>query len=189
MKKTLIALALMISPCALKAFDALLEGKAACYYPVDSTTRDIMGIGPLFSLEGSFRAYRGLYPWLSIGLMPNSGHSIGEHHETTVYWMPIGVGLKYLFTIDRFNPYFGGGILPAYLHTHDKSPTVQRVRHFWGVGGVLKAGCLINASRFFFDLFFEYTILRIGGSSTAKTLGRTANLDGIASGGGFGYRF
>ena len=142
---------LIFSACTLFSNEILLEGKISYYRPTDSTTRDIMGHGALFGLETSFQAYEGLYPWLSVSILPNSGHSQGENNKTSMYFVPIGIGLKYLFTIrPTYRVYLGAGMLPAYLHTRDRGP-VERVRTKWGID----KGNPIIFSRFLRRVFMD----------------------------------
>jgi len=180
---------LLFSTSKLIANDILLEGKISYYYQTDSTTRKIMGNGVLYGLESSFQAYCGWYPWLSVSILPNSGHSIGERNNTTMYLVPIGVGLKYLYEFGCYSTiYVGAGALPAYLYTHDRAP-VKRVRTKWDIGGIFKAGYLVDMNCFFLDIFLEYLLLTMNFSDTDKTAGRDADLSGLSAGGGIGYRF
>ena len=182
-------LSLMLLGSTVFANEYLLEGKISYYYPTDHTTREIMGGGALYGLEASFQAYRWLYPWISLSIFPKKGHSIDEHNKTDIYFIPVGIGLKAIATWSgTYRPYAGIGILPTYLHTHDHS-TVVYSRHKWGIGGLFKAGCLIELNSIFLDLFADYTLLSIDFSNTDRTIGRKAVLDGFSAGGSIGYRF
>jgi outer membrane protein len=189
MKTPKFALVLTLLFLNLSANEYLLEGKISYFRPTDRITREIMGSGALYGIEGTFQAYDWLYPWISVSIFPKKGHSIGDHNKTDIYFIPIGIGLKAIATWrSKFRPYVGIGMLPTYLHTHDHS-TVVSSRHKWGFGGIFKGGCLIDINRFFIDLFADYTLLSIDFSNTDRTIGRKANLDGFSIGGGIGYRF
>ncbi len=181
--------ALALVPLCLISFETRIEAKASYFYPTDATTREIMGAGALAGIESSFQAYKGLYPWLSVSVFPKGGHSIGERFDTSIRWVPIGLGLKYLFKRGWLSPYAGAGMLPSYLYTKDEAPGVKVVRNKWGFGGIFKAGFYIDIDSFFIDLFADYSILKIGFSDTNKTYGRTADLSGFSGGGGLGIRF
>ena len=82
-----------------QATDLFLEGKAAYYYPTNSKRfRDIYSDAGLYSLESGVQAWKGLFPWASVGLLYTSGSSLGSSEKTRFYAIPIGLGIKYFFT-------------------------------------------------------------------------------------------
>lgn len=189
MKCWIFGLLMLFLPSHLLANNIWLEGKISYLYQTDKTTRKIMGNGALYGIESTFQAYKAIHPWVSVSILPNWGKSIGERNKTSMYFVPIGVGLKYLFQIGHAKTiYFGAGALPSWLYEHVHVP-IKRVRTKWDIGGIFKAGLLVNVDGFFVDFFLEYLQYTSTFSNTNKSEGRQADLSGLSSGGGIGYRF
>ncbi len=177
-------------PCG---HEVLLEARGAYYYPTDHLFRDIYDYAGLFSLEASMQVWKGLYPWASLGFLYTTGESIGEKDHTRLYLIPIGLGLKYIFSLqkDLFRPYLGGGMVVGYANVHDDSPFVDKKLSGWGIGGIFKAGCITELSScLFLDFFVDYTYFKKNFSNHNRfIIEETGNMSGISIGGGFGYRF
>ena len=188
--KSIYTLFFIIFSSILFANEIRIEGKAAYFRPTASVTRDIYGSFGLYSLEALYSPWCDLYFWGSVGFATSSGKSTVDKSKTTLTYVPISAGLKYLFQINSFRPYFGAGPLAAYLHTKDDSPFVVKKREKWGVGAIVKAGLIYDISRhFFLDAFVEYSFMGIDFSRMSITLGQAADISGLAAGGAIGIRF
>jgi hypothetical protein len=174
----------------LHAADVRLEAKAAYFAPTNQTFRQIYGGGGLYNLEFSAQTWGGLYAWGSAGFFRQSGYSIGGHDRTSITFVPLGIGLKYLFTCKNTRPYLGIGIQPTYLHIRDDSPYVIPSSNKWGVSGIIKSGLMIDLTdRLFFDLFVDYSFIKVPFSNQGPILRNAADLSGFSFGGGLGRRF
>ena len=184
-------MATCISFSKLHAREILPEVRAAYFHPKDHRFRDIYSAAGLYSFETSVQAWKGLYPWASLGFLHTSGSSLGENNRTQLYMIPIGIGLKYFFKFDRIQPYLGAGMVIAYTHIHNNSSFVTRNQSNWGVGGIAKTGFLAYATKsLFFDFFFDYTFFKKSFNHSNKhVITRKADLSGFSIGGGIGYRF
>lgn len=188
MRYIILASFLLISSTKLLAKDVYLEGRVSFFYPTSKTTRTIMGNGALYAIESTFQANKYLYPWLSVGILPNWGHSIGERDKTSMILIPIGAGLKLFYPFGPSRIYLGVGHVAGYLHTHNHTTTVPS-RSRWDLGVYFKSGYIYTAGAFFFDIFFDYLLLRVHSSDSRRTLGRTADVSGLSIGAGLGYKF
>lgn len=176
----------------IHARDAFLEAKAAYFYPANSTFRDIYSGGGIYGAELTCQAYKRLYAFASADYFHRKGSSLGESDPTTITFVPLGLGLKYLFPVHKRDFYLGAGVLGTYLHIQDDSPFVLRNSCKWGLGAVGKAGIVFNVSKhFIIDLFTNYTYTKIdfdnndGGNVTRNT----ADISGWSFGAAIGYRF
>ena len=162
-----------------------MEVQGAYYHSSDANFYNIYSGGGIYGLEISVQSWRGLYTWASGNVFTKSGHSVGYNTPTHVTFIPIGVGLKYLWKIHpEIDGYVGAGVLPTYLWIHDHSPYLAPKTIKWGCGGIVKAGVLIDLPKsFFIDLCTDYF------SVTVSTSPESAHLKGWTFGGGVGYRF
>jgi len=192
MKSSYICLSVGLLLCTffnLYSNDIFVEGRAAYFYPTDATFRNIYHQGSLFNVEASCRANEKIYPWVSMGLFNKSGQTVAENTKTRITIIPLGLGFKYQFCWKNIKPYLGMGVLASYLYAQDDSPFVVKVRNKWGAGVIGKFGLMYDITdRFFADFYFDYSWTRIDFNDTTKTVGRTADISGIAIGVGLGFR-
>lgn len=194
LKKLFLIKALFIacfSLSSLEAIEVLPEARAAYYHATDRHFRDIYSETGLYSIETSVEAWNRIYPWASLGFLYTSGSSEGEGDSTELYMIPIGLGAKYIFDLDWFQPYLGLGMVVAYSHIHNQSKYVAQHQSEWGVGGIAKSGFLAYLTKnVFLDIFCDYTYLKVTFDDSGKnTSNRRADLSGVYIGGGVGYRF
>lgn len=177
-----------------KAFgtNVLLEAQAAYYRPTNHQFRDIYSGSGIYGVELSVQSWKGLYPWISGSAFTKSGHSLGLHNRTHITFVPIGVGLKYLWKVNFVDLYLGAGALPTYLHIHNHSHCGLEKTSKWGCGGIAKVGVIFNLPKaFFIDTFVNYSYIKISNHRTSNGYisPHSANLSGFSFGGGIGYRF
>ncbi len=162
-KNLTIGVIVLASFSSLRATEVLTEVKAAYFRPTNSLFREVYSGGGLYSVEASVQTCcKQLYPWASLGYFHTSGHCIGEEQPTNITIVPIGLGLKYLFSIDWSGPrpYLGAGMLVSYMQIHNKCSFVTQKESKWNIGGIIKAGFLSCITQcVFFDLFVDYSAL------------------------------
>lgn len=174
------------------AIETLIEGKVAYFRPTSDTFREIYDEGPIYGVEVSVQAYKQLYGWASTSLYTKSGKTL-EGTSTDLLMVPIGTGLKYIHSFDKYSQiYLAGGILPTYINIEDKSPFLIPKSIGWGVGGQFKLGFLFNLVKgLFLDIFGDYIVLKKKFSNDPDILVRRTRTDfsALSIGGGLGYRF
>jgi hypothetical protein len=176
----------------LTAFEALLEGKVGYFIPTDAQFRSNYGQdGIISTVESSFHAGSNFYPWASISYYGNAAHPhAGGGKKSHIYAIPVGAGLKYLYSFKYFGVYGGLGVLPTYLHIQNNSPLLVRTQQKWGCGGIVKGGVIVNRLwNLFLDLFAEYSYINIPFSNSPNLTLHPANLSNFTIGGGIGYYF
>lgn len=176
----------------LAAFEALTEAKVGYFIPTDGQFRNNYGQdGIISTLESSFNAGYNLYPWASISYYGNAAHpTTGGDKKSHIYMIPVGAGLKYLYSFGRLGVYGGLGVLPTYLHIQNNSPLLVRTQEKWGCGGIVKFGLIADRLwNFFLDLFAEYSYIKIPFHNASDLTLHPANLCNFSIGGGIGYHF
>lgn len=171
----------------------LIEAKAGYFHPTCGNFRRIYSGGGIYGIEASCQAWKGLYPWISGSFFSQSGHSMGDRSRTIVTFVPIGYGLKYIFSCNRYlDVYAGAGGTITYLNMKDRSSYVTPSVSKWGSGGIVKAGFLVHPTNWlFFDLFSDYSFIKIAfrNDHHGNLMRHAVDLSGFSFGGGIGIRF
>jgi hypothetical protein len=169
------------------------EAKAGYFYPTSHRFRDIYSKGNgIYGVELNVKAYDWLYIFASGNYFVKNGHSTAEKHRTKVTLVPLALGLEYVRWHRCLGVYAGLGVTGTYLNTDDHSHYVIHSVSKWGVGGIAKLGLLVDIhKRLYLDLFTNYYYARIHFHDThgGKLVRNTANVGGLAAGGGLGFRF
>jgi hypothetical protein len=187
------AICFLLCSFAAKALcvEWLPEIKGGYFFPTDHRFRKIYSGGGIYALEINAQAWGRWYAWANASYFSESGYS-NQKSRTIITLIPTQIGLKYLFNFfDPYRFYLGFGATPTYLNTRDYSQYVIRSVHKWGIGGVAKAGLLINTGQFFLDLFADYSFTKIPFHNThhGHLVRHDADISGWTLGAGVGYRF
>ncbi len=183
---------LTLSTSCLQAWDSFLEAKAAYFYPTDDKFRSIYNSRGIYGLEYTCQAWKWLYPWISTSYYSSWGKSMGFGYRTHIYFIPIGLGLKYLHSFKHADLYAGVGGLATYVHIRNHSPFVVPTTAKWGGGAIAKVGLLINLPKsFLIDIFSDYSYMKVDTrkSDHGKVIRHHVDLSGWSIGGAIGYRF
>ena len=174
--------------------DIILEFKGAYFQPTNKTFKDIYHGSALFGPEVTFRIIKGFYGFASIDYFTKKGESIGFCTPTRAHFLPLGIGLKYLWRVKKIvDIYLGLGFTPTHLKTKNDSPYVPEEIHGWGFGGIAKIGVFVELPHhFMLDFFVDYSFVKVKPKTSCNINNiplHTANLNGVVIGGGLGYRF
>lgn len=194
-------------PSTLISRDILIEFKPSYFIPQDRTMRDIFSGGITYSAEGSFQVKDNLYGWASAGFFDKSGKSIGGGHSTYVKTIPLGIGMKYFYTIPycykqgedsgpvcpkNLHVYFGAGLIATYFYIKNDYEFVITRHSKWGAGLIAKGGLIVDMTQFLFlDLFidYSYTYLSFVENDFGRIKRHNVNIGGVYLGVGLGARF
>ena len=121
-----------------------------------------------------------------------SGKSINGNQKTSIWSIPVNIGLKQVYAINaRLQYYFAIGPRYFYIHQHNRSPFVYRNRSRNGIGFFVNTGFnYVFCDHFVLDIFGEYSYGKVhfhGGRSRVYT--RNIQTGGFTFGGGLGYEF
>ncbi len=171
----------------------LIEVKAGYFFFTDSVMRHVYDEGGLdVQLSGSYPFYKLLHVYGSVEYLEKSGHSINGHQKTSLWAIPLSLGLRPVFPIgDHLQVYFTIGPRYFFVHAHNHSSYVPKKMHANGCGGFVNTGVLfIIGKHFTIDLFGEYSYKRLHfHSGKPETEGHTVQVGGLTFGGGLGYSF
>jgi hypothetical protein len=133
-----------------------------------------------------------LHAYGAVEYFHRSGKSLHGSQRTSVYSIPVNIGLKPVFSLtEQIDYYFALGPRYFYLHQSNSSPYVFKSRSDNGVGFFINTGFHYGlCDRLILDIFGEYsyaTLQFCRGKPRAYT--RNIQVGGITLGGGIGYAF
>lgn len=175
----------------------VLEAKAGYFFFADSKMRKIYDKGGLdlqLSLSYPVQTWPeryGLDIYASVEYLQRSGKSLGSREKTSIWEIPVSLGLKPIFAIcPKVQYYFAVGPRYFYVHQHNHSSYVSKNIDRNVIGLFVNTGFnFIPCSHFLIDLFGEYSFARTHFHSKSNTYGRKVQVGGFAFGAGLGYAF
>ena len=185
-----------ISPCCFS--HPLFEVKTGYFFFSDSKMRKLYdrdGLDiqlcasyPLWNLSSrwSLNAYG------AVEYFHRSGKSIKGHQKTSLWSIPVNIGLKPVYPINAYlKYYFAIGPRYFYIHQHNHSSYVYKNKSKNGLGFFVNTGFnYLLCDHFVIDVFGEYSYAKThfhGGKSRVYT--RNIQIGGFTFGGGLGYEF
>lgn len=183
-------------PCCCS--QPLLEVKAGYFFFSDSTMRKIYdrdgwdiqlcGSYPLWSLTNRWT----LHAYGAVEYFRRSGKSLNGEQETSIWSIPVNIGLKPVYAINaNLQYYFAVGPRYFYIHQHNDSPYIYRSQSRNGLGFFANTGfyyALCDCLRI--DIFGEYSYAKVHFRSEDPTVyTRSMQVGGFTFGAGLGYSF
>lgn len=179
--------------CWFDDVQPLLEFKFGYFIFADSKMRDIYDRGGLdLQLSVSYPVWRWLDIYGSVEYFRLHGKSLGGNQETSIWEIPLSLGLKPIITITNTVQYYIA-IGPRYffVHQHNKSEFVDKNLSQNGIGGFVNTGFnFFPLKHLCIDVYGEYSYGRLHFHPDHELVfGRTIQVGGFAFGGGLGYSF
>ncbi|MGL5264453.1 MAG: hypothetical protein ACRDAI_07815 [Candidatus Rhabdochlamydia sp.] len=178
-------------------FQPLFEIKMGYFFFSNSKMRKVYDRGgldiqlcasyPLWNLTSrwSFNAYG------AVEYFHRSGKSINGHEKTSLWSIPINIGLKPVYAITaNIHYYFAIGPRYSYIHQHNHSSYIYKNKSRNDLGFFVNTGFnFIPCDHFVIDIFGEssYAKMHFHGGSLVYT--RNIQVGGFTFGGGLGYEF
>ena len=171
----------------------LVEVKGGYFFFTESIMRKVYNEGGFdVQLSGSYPIYKLLHIYGSVEYLEKSGHSLHGHQKTSIWEVPLSLGLQPVFPIGNHVEYYLTlGPRYFFVHAHNHSSYVPKHMQANGCGGFANTGFLfIIGKHFSVDLFGEYSYRRLHfHSKKSGTHGNTVQVGGLTFGGGLGYSF
>lgn len=176
----------------------LFEVKTGYFFFSNSQLRKIYDKGgfdiqlcasyPLWNLTNGWT----LNGYGAIEYFHRSGKSINAHQRTSIWSVPINLGLKPVYTISAHTQYyFAIGPRYFYVHQHNHSTYVYKSKSKNGLGFFVNTGFnYLLCNHFVIDIFGEYSYGKTHfhtGNSRIYT--KAVQIGGFTFGGGLGYEF
>lgn len=176
----------------------IIEAKAGYFFFSDDTLKKIYDQGgldvqlcatyPLWDVDNGWT----LNAYGAIEYFKRSGRSINLHEKTSIWAVPVNIGLKstYMMTSDM-QYYYSIGPRYLYINQHNDSAYVYKNKSRNGFGFFINTGLnYILCDNFVIDFFGEYSYAKIHfHSNKSHVYTRNIQVGGFTFGGGIGYEF
>jgi len=143
---------------------------------------------PLWNITGRWT----LNAYTAVEYFQRSGRSINGHQKTSVWSVPINIGLKSVYAINANLQYYSAiGPRYLYIHQHNQSPYVYKNKSWNGLGFFVNTGLnYVLCDHFVIDIFGEYSYVKmLFHSKNPHVYTRNIQIGGFTFGGGVGYEF
>lgn len=183
------------TPCYFS--QPILEFKAGYFFFSNSKLRKIYDRGGLdIQLCGS-------YPWNlskrwsisaygAVEYFRRSGRSLNEHQKTSIWSIPVNIGLMPAYAINpNMHYYFAIGPRYFYIHQRNHSSLIDKNESKNGIGFFVNTGFnYVLWQHFLLDVFGEYSFAKAHfHGEKSRAYSRTIQIGGFTFGGGLGYKF
>jgi opacity protein-like surface antigen len=176
----------------------IVEAKAGYFFFYNSNMRKVYDRGGLdVQLCASYPFWSPTSKWTlnaygAVEYFHRSGRSMGGHQKTSLWSIPVNIGLKPGYAINaHLQYYFAMGPRYFYVHQHNHSSYVYKNKSRNGVGFFVNTGFnYVPCDHFVIDLFGEYSYAKThfhSGKSTVYT--KSVQMGGFTFGVGLGYKF
>jgi hypothetical protein len=171
----------------------LLEVKSGYFFFSDAKMRKIYNQGGIdVQISGAVAVWEWLEIYGSIEYLTRHGKSSNFSQKTSIWEMPISLGLKPVFPIcATVQYYFSIGPRYCFVHQHNHSSFVDKNISHNGVGGFVNTGFhFLPYQHLLIDIFGEYSFIQVRcHPSKTNVQGRSMQIGGFAFGAGIGYVF
>lgn len=179
-------------------FKPLFEVKTGYFVFSNSTMRKVYDKGGLdIQLCASYPLWNLTSRWTfnvygALEYFHRSGKSINGHQKTSLWLVPINIGLKPVYAINAsMQYYFAIGPRYFYIHQHNHSSYVYKNQTRNGLGFFLNTGFnYVLCDHCVIDIFGEYSYAKMHfHSGKPHVYTRNIQIGGFTFGGGFGCEF
>lgn len=120
-----------------------------------------------------------------------SGQSMNDHQKTSLWSVPVNIGLRPTFAINtKMQYYFAIGPRYFYIHQHNDSSYVYKNKAKNGLGFFANTGLsYILCNSLVMDVFGEYSYAKTHFHAGQSVYTKNVQIGGFTFGGGLGYAF
>ncbi len=193
-----ILIALLLFTTAYGAIEPILEVKGGYFMFTNEKMRKVYGGGYDLQLSGTAPIWNWVQLYVSAEYLQASGHSLGFNQRTSLWQLPINVGLRGSVKLSSQILYYATlGPRYFFLHAENHSHFVESTICHHGIGGFANTGftfrpCNPNYSlgNVFIDIYAEYSYEHMHRNpSKEDVFGNSVQVGGFSFGGGVGYAF
>jgi hypothetical protein len=175
----LVTAALLLAGVA-EAAAVRIKIKAGYLYPQDKMFRDIYGGGITYGLEMSTFVSRNFEMWIEGGYFSKAGRLTYTEEKTTLRIVPVGGGVRYLFSAGRWK--FQTGLGLGYFFFREANVLGTVLAGKLGLVGTI-GSCFALSERVLIDAWARYSYYQM------KPEDLKFNVGGIEAGVGLAYQF
>jgi len=170
-----------------------IEGKFGYFAFFDSKMREVYDGGGLDAqLSYTVPVERIAHIYVSGEYFVRWGRSLNEHQRTTIWGLPISLGVRPILRINEDLKWYGSiGPRYVFIFADNNSDYVEEHMNTSGFGGFINTGIFYTpGTHWLIDIFVETSYCKLDfHSSKHNSFGRNIQVGGFAAGAGLGYRF
>jgi opacity protein-like surface antigen len=163
-----------------EAAPAKVKIMAGYLYPQDKDFRDIYGGGITYGFELSSPVSRNLEMWIEGGYFSRAGRLTYTKEKTTLRIVPVGGGIRYLFSTDRWK--FQAGLGLDYFFFRESNVLGTVLAGKLGLAGTIGSNFALS-EKILIDMWVRYSYCQM------KPEDLKFNVGGLGAGVGLAYRF
>lgn len=171
----------------------LIEAKGAYFFFANEKLRDVYSSGGFqVQISGAYPVYYALEVYGSVGYSQAFGSSTGAGESTTIWQLPVDIGLRPVFRVASFAEYyFTIGPRYFYVHQYNNSSYVKESIGKSRVGLFVNTGFNFTLlAHMLIDVFGEYAYEPISFSNSSDNIyGNHTQVSTFSFGAGLGYNF
>lgn len=176
-----------------KKAEPTIEAKAGYFFFTNSKMRKIYDQGGIdVQISGAYPIWKGLQIYGSVEYLRKSGRSLNDHQKTSIWQIPVNIGLRPVITIcPEVQYYVTVGPRYFYIHQHNQSSYVPKNKGRSGIGMFVNTGFnFLPWHGLLVDVFGEYSYAQTSFHNSKDNVhGRSIQVGGFAFGVGVGYCF
>jgi len=189
MRKLFMFLLLFVTS-QVQALEMNVELKAGYFTPTSHRLDKMFSGAGVYSVAVTARTWEELHLWAEVGNYSKAGRSMKPHHKARIDLVPVTLGAKYIYDIERVHPHFGIGIQPTHVHMLNHQHHVKKKMDKWTVCGIVETGIMFDVTKeVFLDLFVSYVVGSVHFDHRTSTRKHRVDVGGSMVGLGLGYRF
>lgn len=178
--------------------ESLYEAKVGYFFFTDAQMREVFDQGGLdVQLSVTYPLWEtdedwGINLYGAIEYFERSGRSIHGHEKTSLWAIPVNIGIKPTYMISsNLQYYYTLGPRYFYLHQDNRSNYVYKNKSKNGLGYFINTGVnYFLCDNLVIDFFGEYSYAKIHfHSDSSDVYTRNIQVGGFTFGGGIGYEF
>jgi len=183
--------------CFYPERQGFLEGNVGYFYPFSSDLRSIVGQGIDYQLSFTYKIGERFGLFASADFFTKDGRSTGDHSKTSLWILPISLGIKVFATFwqsdNRFEELdFYFAIAPRYYLSSatNHASYVDHKNFAKGIGGMGGIGMIYSYGHLSLDAFLDVSYSKIHShTSIPKVKTPNVQVGSLVAGGGIGYNF
>lgn len=174
-----------------------VDANVGYFYPFSHTLRQVIAGSVDYQLQLTYKWSKHWGAFVGGDFFYNTGHSTGTHEKTSLWILPISVGVKAFGTLwakQDFTQVVQGYVLLAprwyYIHSSNDSSTVDRHTNGQGFGGVGGLGLSYLFHQFTVNAFTNFSFGNLHAHSNKHNVkAPNTQIGGMVIGAGIGWNY
>jgi hypothetical protein len=174
-----------------------VDANIGYFYPFSHTLREVIAGSVDYQLQLTYKWSKHWGAFVGGDFFYNTGHSTGDHAKTTLWILPITIGIKAFGTLwatNDFSQVVQGYVLLGprwnYIHSSNNSPNVDHHTNGQGFGGMGGLGLSYLVHQFTVNAIVNFSFANLHAHSDKHNVkAPNTQVGGMVIGGGIGWNY